>query len=163
MSPVRFVMFVLVLASTETMALAQAAVLTRAPIARRTDTPGPACFTGKEQIGELSYHSCFRRLYVSPDGGRDAPAKQIHLTGVEFPGEVWLFTIPESAGASTSGPFIAELVRQAMTLRATEHPLNGQERDTESGNESFGAKDFGSLGEASWVLTRRQSPGIHRT
>jgi len=50
MSPVRFVILVLALATTETMAFAQATLPPCAAVAQRTAGPGPACFTAEEQI-----------------------------------------------------------------------------------------------------------------
>jgi hypothetical protein len=132
MSPVRFVPLLFVLTSTETTAFAQAATRPCAPIAQRTDNPGPACFTAKEQIGELSHGSYFRPLYVFPDRAQAEAAKQTHSTVVESLGTVWLFTIAEPSWTSKSGTFVAKLVPQNMNLSATEHHFTGKERDTES-------------------------------
>ncbi len=163
MFPVRFVLLLSVLTSTETTAFAQATMPPCAPIAQRTDSPGPACFTAKEQIGELSYRSSFRHLYVFPDGAQAATAQQIHSTVVESLGKVWLFTIAEPAGASTSGPSVAKLVPQNMTLRVTEHHFTGKERATESGNDYFGAKDFASLSRSFMGPDPSAKPGNPRT
>lgn len=145
MSPVRFVLLLLVLTSTETTAFAQAAMRACAPIAQRTDNPVPACFTAKEQISKLSHDSYFWHPYVFPDGAKAKAAKQTYSTVVESLRGDWLFTIAEPSLTSTSGPFVAKLVSQNMTLGATEHHFTGKERDTESDNDYFGARDYASL------------------
>ena len=118
MFPVRCALLLLALTSVEITAFAQAATPSCAPAAQRGDGPGPACFTAKEQIGELSYSSSFRHLYVFPDGAQASTSQQIHSTAV---------------------------VSQNVTLLVTEHQFTGKERDKESGNDYFGAKDYASL------------------
>ena len=162
MSPVRLVLLLLVLISTETTAFAQATTPPCAPTAQRAG-PGPPCFAAKEQIGKLSNRSSFRHLYVFPDGAQGAPAKQIHSTVLESLGKVWLFTIAEPAGASTSRPFVAKLEPQSMTLRATEHHFTGKELDTESGNDYSGVKDYGSLSRSFMDPDPSAKPGSPQT
>jgi len=105
----RLLSLIIAIASTGTMAFGQAAMRPCAPVAQRTDNPGPACFTAKEQIGELSRGSYFWHLHSFPDRAQAEAAKQAHSTVVESLGKVWLFTIADSSWTSSLGTFVAKL------------------------------------------------------
>lgn len=109
MVPIRFALLLFGLTATEVRVLAQAALRPCAPVAQRTDDPGPACFTAKEQIGELPRGEYFWHLYTFPDRTQAEAAKGPHSTVVESLGRVWLFTIAESFWKPGSGSFTAKL------------------------------------------------------
>ncbi|HVG27516.1 MAG TPA: hypothetical protein VM865_07920 [Acidobacteriaceae bacterium] len=104
-----FLLSMLLLTTAAAAALGQAAMRACAPAAQRTDDPGPACFTAKEQIGQLAQASYFWHLYTFPNRPEAEAAKGPHSTVVESLGKVWLFTIAEGSWKPATGSFVAKL------------------------------------------------------
>ena len=86
----------------------QASMRACAPVAERTDQPGPACFTAKESLGKLPAGQ-FWHLYLFPDVARAEGAKGARSTVVESLGKVWLFTIADAAWKPLAGELVAKI------------------------------------------------------
>ncbi|ADW70303.1 hypothetical protein [Granulicella tundricola] len=84
----RLAIFVLLLIGVFRSCFAQAAMRPCAPAAEQTDDPGPACFTAKEEIGELPGGSYFWHLYTFPDRATAEAAKgrTLHRRAVVWQG-----------------------------------------------------------------------------
>ena len=87
----------------------QASMRPCAPVAERTDDPGPACFTAKEELGELPDQPLFWHLATYPTRSSAEAAKRPRSTVVESLGQVWLFTIAEAGWSSAGGKFAAKI------------------------------------------------------
>jgi quercetin dioxygenase-like cupin family protein len=87
-------------------ALGQASMRPCPPPAQRTDTPSPACFTAKQDIGRLPASGVFWHLYTFADRASAEGAKGPHSTVVESLGKVWLFTIAGAEWKPASGEFV---------------------------------------------------------
>ena len=91
-------------------AFGQASMRPCAPVSERTDSPGPACFTAKEIIGELPKgEPIFWHLYTFPDRVQAEAARGPHSTVVESLGKIWLFTIANAGWRPVGGEFVKKV------------------------------------------------------
>jgi quercetin dioxygenase-like cupin family protein len=95
--------------TASTQANAQASMRPCAPVAQRTDDPGPACFTAKESLGALTAGEYFWHLYTFPDVATADAAKLPHSTVVESLGKVWLFAVAPTNWKPKEGTYVAKL------------------------------------------------------
>jgi quercetin dioxygenase-like cupin family protein len=79
------------------------------PVEQRTDEAGPACFTGKQDLGQLPSTPIYWYLVTFPTRAAAEAAKGPTGTVVESLGKIWLFTVADSAWHSTSGDFVAKI------------------------------------------------------
>lgn len=92
-----------------TQSVGQASMRPCAPVAQRTDDPGPACFTAKEALGTLPGGESFWHLYTFPDRAQAEAAKVPRSTVVESLGKVWLFAVAAADWKPASGTYVAKL------------------------------------------------------
>jgi quercetin dioxygenase-like cupin family protein len=104
----RFGVALLLLSASTSSLFGQASMRACAPVAERTDQPGPACFTAKESLGKL-LSGQFWHLYQYADVAQAEAAKGAHSTVVESLGKVWLFTIADAAWKPSAGEFVTKI------------------------------------------------------
>jgi quercetin dioxygenase-like cupin family protein len=135
---------------------------------QRTDDPGPACFTAKEQIGDLPPGRYFWHLYTFPTRAQAEAAKGPHSTVVESLGKVWLFTIAEPSWRSPSGTFMAKLGPlttqpslnyEAVYMESIFSPGMTAPLHTHSGMEAFYTLTGDTCLETSEGVTNARGPG----
>jgi quercetin dioxygenase-like cupin family protein len=168
MFPFRVALFFLVIAVTEPIVLGQAAMRPCAPVADRTDDPGPACFTAKEQIGELPAGSYFWHIYSFADREQAEATKGPRSTVVESLGKVWLFALAETSWKPSSGVFVAKLgpiltepgiKYEAVYMQSIFSPGMTAPLHTHSGMEAFYTLTGDTCLETSEGVTNARGPG----
>lgn len=146
----------------------QAAMRVCAPVAQRTDEPGPACFTAKEPLGRLTAGVYFWHLYTFPDRTQAEAAKDAHSTVVESLGKVWLFTIAPSDWKPASGNPVAKLgpltmdenlAYEAVYMESIFAPGMTAPLHTHSGMEAFYTLTGDTCLETSEGVMNARGPG----
>jgi RHS repeat-associated protein len=107
---------------------------------------------GGEQVSELNGSNTWQHTNVYADGRLFATYNTINPSTPHYHFSDWLGSRRVQAGGASGGseetcwnqPFGDNLVCAGSGTDATEHHFTGKERDTESGNDYFGARYYGS-------------------
>jgi quercetin dioxygenase-like cupin family protein len=154
--------------TASTQAFSQASMRPCAPVAQRTDDPGPACFTGKETLGELTSGTYFWHLYSYTDVANAEAAKGPRSTIVESLGKVWLFTIADTNWKPTAGTYVAKLgplttkpgiAYEAVYMQSIFTPGMTAPLHTHSGMEAFYTLTGDTCLETSEGVQNARGPG----
>lgn len=103
-----FLVWAVVLVATS-FSFGQASARPCPPVDQRTDEAGPACFTGKQDLGQLPSTPVYWHLVTFQTRAVAEAAKGPTGTVVESLGKIWLFTVAGSDWHSTGGDFIAKV------------------------------------------------------
>jgi quercetin dioxygenase-like cupin family protein len=126
--------------------LGQASMRPCPAVAERTGAPGPACFTAKEELGELPAAPLFWHLDVFSSLEAAQAARTARGTVVESLGKVWLFTIGERGWQGIGGDHVAvvgplpvklHLKYTAVYMESTFTPGTKAPIHMHSGTEAF--------------------------
>jgi quercetin dioxygenase-like cupin family protein len=167
MSAVRLALCFAALIFTAATAFSQAAMRPCQAASEQKDLPGPACFTAKEQIGELPPGSYYWYLSTFPDREHAEAAKGPRGTVVESLGKIWLFTIADTSW-HTSGSFVAKVgpittkpgvSYEAVYMQSIFSPGMTAPLHTHSGMEAFYTLTGDTCLETSEGVQNAQGPG----
>lgn len=146
----------------------QASMRPCAPVAERTDEPGPACFTAKEALGVLPSGTYLWHLYTFDTAAQAQAAKGPHSTVVQSLGKVWLFTIADDGWRPATGTLVAKLGPltvepgvdyEAVYMQSIFNPGMTAPLHTHSGMEAFYTLTGDTCLETSEGVQNARGPG----
>jgi len=131
------------------------------------EVPGPACFTAKQQIGELPPEPFFWYLSTYPDHQQAEAAQGSRSTVVDSLGKIWLFTLA-NASWHPSGTFVARVgpiatkpgvSYEAVYMQSIFSPGMNAPLHIHSGMEAFYTLTGDTCLETSAGVQNAQGPG----